>query len=54
VRVRFAWPKVASDMKAVYDWVLGGGPKPGCILRTETFIGRVLVLAKSMVAAARK
>ena len=32
VRVRFAWPKVASDMKAVYDWVLGGGPKPGCIL----------------------
>lgn len=24
----FAWPKIARDMKAVYDWVLGGGPPP--------------------------
>jgi poly(glycerol-phosphate) alpha-glucosyltransferase len=32
VRDRFTWPKVAAEMKAVYDWVLGSGPKPGCIL----------------------
>ncbi len=32
VRDRFTWPKVAAEMKAVYDWVLGGGPKPGCVL----------------------
>ncbi len=31
VRERFAWPKVASEMMAVYGWMLGGGPKPGCI-----------------------
>jgi poly(glycerol-phosphate) alpha-glucosyltransferase len=32
VRDRFTWPKVAAEMKTVYDWVLGSGPKPGCIL----------------------
>jgi poly(glycerol-phosphate) alpha-glucosyltransferase len=31
VAEKFAWPKIASEMKAVYDWVLGGGPKPGCV-----------------------
>ena len=29
---KFAWPKVAADMKSVYEWVLGGGVKPGCVL----------------------
>ena len=32
VASRFTWPKIATDMKSVYDWVLGGGPKPGCVV----------------------
>ena len=31
VAERFAWPKIAAEMKSVYEWVLGGGPKPGCV-----------------------
>jgi poly(glycerol-phosphate) alpha-glucosyltransferase len=31
VAERFAWPKIAADMKSVYEWVLGGGEKPGCV-----------------------
>jgi poly(glycerol-phosphate) alpha-glucosyltransferase len=31
VRDRFAWPKVAAEMKTVYDWILGGGSKPSCV-----------------------
>jgi poly(glycerol-phosphate) alpha-glucosyltransferase len=29
---RFTWARVASEMKAVYDWVLGAGPMPACVL----------------------
>jgi len=29
VENRFTWPKIAAQMKEVYEWVLGGGPKPG-------------------------
>ncbi len=29
VEDRFTWPKIAAQMKEVYEWVLGGGPKPG-------------------------
>jgi len=29
---RFTWPKIAADLKAVYDWVLGGGSKPSCLV----------------------
>lgn len=32
VATRFTWPKIAQDMKSVYDWVLGGGQKPVCVL----------------------
>lgn len=32
VRDRFTWPKVAAEMKAVYDWVLGSGSKPSCVI----------------------
>ena len=32
VSKRFAWPLIAGDMKAVYDWVLGGGTKPECVI----------------------
>jgi glycosyltransferase involved in cell wall biosynthesis len=31
VSERFTWPQVAAQMKEVYEWVLGGGPKPGCV-----------------------
>ena len=29
---RFAWPQIAVDMKAVYEWVLGGGQPPSCVI----------------------
>jgi glycosyltransferase involved in cell wall biosynthesis len=32
VRDRFAWPRIARQMRAVYEWCLGGGPKPDCIV----------------------
>jgi glycosyltransferase involved in cell wall biosynthesis len=32
VQERFAWPPIAQQMKSVYDWVLGGGPAPACVL----------------------
>ena len=31
VTERFNTARTASDMKAVYDWVLGGGPPPPCV-----------------------
>jgi poly(glycerol-phosphate) alpha-glucosyltransferase len=31
VAKRFAWPRIAGEMKAVYDWVLGSGPRPACV-----------------------
>lgn len=30
---RFTWVKVAADMNAVYQWLLGEGPEPDCIVR---------------------
>ena len=32
VAERFTWPKIARDMRAVYEWVLGGGQKPDCVV----------------------
>jgi len=32
VRERFTWRQVAGQMSAVYQWVLGGGPPPSCVL----------------------
>jgi poly(glycerol-phosphate) alpha-glucosyltransferase len=29
---RFTWSRVAKQMQAVHGWILGGGPKPDCIL----------------------
>lgn len=29
---RFAWSKISDQMIEVYEWMLGGGPKPGCVL----------------------
>jgi poly(glycerol-phosphate) alpha-glucosyltransferase len=31
VERQFTWPQVAAQMKEVYEWVLGGGSKPGCV-----------------------
>jgi len=28
----FAWPRIAAEMKGVYEWVLGGGPPPSCVI----------------------
>jgi glycosyltransferase involved in cell wall biosynthesis len=30
----FGWPRIAAEMKAVYEWLLGGGRPPACV-RTE-------------------
>jgi poly(glycerol-phosphate) alpha-glucosyltransferase len=29
VEQQFTWPQVAAQMKEVYEWILGGGAKPG-------------------------
>jgi glycosyltransferase involved in cell wall biosynthesis len=31
VEDRYAWTSIALSMKAVYEWVLGGGPPPDCV-----------------------
>jgi poly(glycerol-phosphate) alpha-glucosyltransferase len=31
VEGQFTWPKVAAQMKEVYEWMLGGGTPPGCL-----------------------
>jgi len=31
VASRFTWPKIAADVKSVYEWVLGGGDPPECV-----------------------
>ena len=33
VTEQFTWPKIAQQMKAVYDWVLGGGSPPVAVHR---------------------
>ena len=32
VRARFTWRQVGEQMTSVYQWVLGGGPPPACVL----------------------
>jgi poly(glycerol-phosphate) alpha-glucosyltransferase len=29
---RYVWPRVAQDMKELYEWMLGGGQKPPCLV----------------------
>ena len=31
VEEKFAWPQIAVEMKAVYDWILGCGPRPASV-----------------------
>jgi glycosyltransferase involved in cell wall biosynthesis len=28
----FGWPRIASEMAAVYEWILGGGSPPTCVM----------------------
>jgi poly(glycerol-phosphate) alpha-glucosyltransferase len=32
VEEQFRWPRIADRMTQVYDWVLGRGPQPACVL----------------------
>jgi glycosyltransferase involved in cell wall biosynthesis len=32
VERQFTWPQVAAQMKEVYEWVLGGGPRPSHVV----------------------
>jgi poly(glycerol-phosphate) alpha-glucosyltransferase len=32
VKQRFTWSRVGEQMREVYQWALGGGAKPGCVL----------------------
>lgn len=35
VAERFGWRKIAAEMKQVYEWVLGGGPRPACVAEEQ-------------------
>lgn len=39
VQRKFTWSQVAAEMHAVYRWLVGGGPAPGCVVRCDTFRG---------------
>lgn len=32
VEEKFTWPRIAQEMKAVYEWRLGGGAPPACVM----------------------
>lgn len=32
VETQFAWPEIARQMAEVYEWVLGGGTRPDCVV----------------------
>ena len=32
VEEKFTWPIIAAEMKAVYEWCLGGGSAPACVM----------------------
>jgi poly(glycerol-phosphate) alpha-glucosyltransferase len=31
VEKRFLWPAIATQVAEVHEWLLGGGPRPGCV-----------------------
>ena len=35
VRQKFTWQTVAEEMKQVYDWMLGGGTRPGSVIASR-------------------
>ena len=32
VEMHFSWPKIAEELYSVYEWMLGGGNQPACII----------------------
>ena len=32
VEEQFQWPRIVRQVTQVYDWILGAGPKPACIM----------------------
>jgi poly(glycerol-phosphate) alpha-glucosyltransferase len=32
VRKQFVWPVIGQEMVRLYQWILGGGPRPGCLI----------------------
>ena len=32
VAERFVWPRIAEQTKHLYEWMLGGGPRPACLV----------------------
>ncbi len=32
VESKYTWPAAAKKMKEVYEWILGGGPPPACVI----------------------
>jgi hypothetical protein len=32
VKQRYGWPAIGMNMFQVYEWMLGRGPKPACII----------------------
>jgi poly(glycerol-phosphate) alpha-glucosyltransferase len=32
VEERYQWPRIGDSMTEVYDWILGHGPRPACVL----------------------
>lgn len=32
VAAKYMWPGIAQNMKSVYEWMLGRGPKPDCVI----------------------
>jgi glycosyltransferase involved in cell wall biosynthesis len=40
VEGKYAWPRIARDLLAVYEWVLGGGAKPECVVKAKTESGK--------------
>jgi glycosyltransferase involved in cell wall biosynthesis len=32
VEERYQWPRIGKSMSEVYDWILGHGPTPDCVL----------------------
>ncbi len=32
VSERFSWKKIGLEMRSAYEWVLGGGPPPSCVI----------------------
>jgi len=32
VQAKYSWHSVAAEMKQVYEWILGAGCKPACIV----------------------